>query len=196
MSRFYFVLLSVVLLAYTNITIAGPQLTSKYAGQEKRIIKSLSDDDIQQLKKGKGWGLAKAAELNGMPGPSHVLQMKDKISLSKEQETKIQALLDNMKLKAIPLGNKLIQLEKNLNSSFANKTITNEKLNKQLDAISNVHKELRYVHLVTHLMTPSILTPRQIEQYNQLRGYHSADPCKHIPTGHDADMWKKHNGCK
>jgi hypothetical protein len=56
--------------------------------------------------------------------------------------------------------------------------------------------ELRYVHLVTHLETSSILTPQQIEKYNRLRGYGSGDPCKNIPQGHDAEMWKKHNNCK
>ena len=174
----------------------SPKLQSDYIGQEKRHIKSLSKDDIQQLKEGKGWGLAKAAELNGMPGPAHILQMKKKISLTKEQETKIQTLFDDMKSKAIPLGNKLIELEKKLNDSFANRTITNEILSKQLDSIYVVQKKLRYVHLVTHLMTPNILTPQQIDKYNQLRGYNSGDPCKNIPEGHDAEMWKKHNDCK
>ena len=30
---------------------------SKYAGQEKRAIKSLSRDDIRELRRGGGWGL-------------------------------------------------------------------------------------------------------------------------------------------
>ena len=173
-----------------------PKYKSNYLGQEKRPIKSLSEDDMQQLKQGKGWGLAKAAELNGFPGPVHILQMKNKISLSKKQETKIQAMFEDMKSKAIPLGNQLIELEKKLNDSFANKTITKELLQQQLDSISDVLKRLRYVHLETHLLTPNILTPAQIEQYNQLRGYNSGDPCKNIPEGHDAEMWKKHNNCK
>lgn len=183
-------------ISFSVVAIASPTYESNYIGQEKRLIKSLSNDDIQQLKHGKGWGLAKAAELNGMPGPSHILQMKDKISLTKEQEKKVQALFDDMKSKAIPLGNKLIDLEKGLNDSFANKTITNELLNQQLNSIAEVRKELRYVHLVTHLVTPSILTAQQIDEYNHLRGYNSGDPCKNIPEGHDSEMWKKHNGCK
>ena len=32
---------------------------SAYAGQESRAVKSLSADDINQIKSGKGWGLAK-----------------------------------------------------------------------------------------------------------------------------------------
>lgn len=173
-----------------------PLYKSDYAGQEIRRIKSLSEDDIQQLKHGKGWGLAKAAELNGMPGPVHVLQMKNKIALTSEQEGKVQNLYNDMKSKAIPLGEELILQEKILNDLFANKTITNELLKQQLNTISKIRKELRYVHLVTHLMTPNILTPQQIEKYNMLRGYQSGDPCKNIPEGHDADMWKRHNDCK
>jgi hypothetical protein len=54
-----------------------PSLKSKYAGEEKREIKSLSATDIEELQNGKGWGLAKAAELNGIPGPVHLLEMKE-----------------------------------------------------------------------------------------------------------------------
>ena len=38
--------------------------TSPYTGQETRRIKSLSSEDIAELQRGGGWGLAKAAELN------------------------------------------------------------------------------------------------------------------------------------
>jgi Spy/CpxP family protein refolding chaperone len=160
----------------SNAVFAQGEHHSPYAGQEKRAIKSLSKADIDQLQNGKGWGLAKAAELNGMPGPSHLLQMREEISLTPEQVVKIQALFDDMKAKAIPLGKRYIALEKELNDAFASRNITQEQLAKQLDAIAAVHKELRYVHLATHLMTPDILTPQQIAKYNQLRGYSSSDP--------------------
>jgi len=174
----------------------NPIYKSNYIGQDQRQIKSLSKDDIEQLKNGKGWGLAKAAELNGMPGPSHVLQMKDKISLSSKQQTQIQSLFDNMQAQAIPLGKKLIKLETELNDAFANQKITSDSLKQMLNAISKAHAELRYVHLVAHLKTPRILSSQQIEKYNRLRGYNSGDPCQSIPEGHDAVMWKKHNGCQ
>jgi len=172
-----------------------PVYQSSYAGQEKRLIKSLSKYDIQQLRTGKGWGLAKAAELNGMPGPSHILQMKKKIGLTKKQERQVQALFNDMQEKAIPLGDELIALEAKLNNSFADKTITTSKLDQQLNSIAVVRKKLRYVHLATHLKTTKILTPNQTNEYNWLRGYHSGDPCKNIPQGHDATMWKRHNDC-
>lgn len=190
----FFTLLFVVPLYASSAD--SPAYQSKYLGEEDRSIKSLSAEDIRQLKNGKGWGLAKAAELNGLPGPAHILQMKDKISLSNNQEKQVQSLFEDMESKAIPLGFQLVDLEKKLNEAFANKTITKELLKEQLDAISAVNSKLRYVHLAAHLMTPDILSPVQIEKYNQLRGYHSGDPCKNIPEGHDADMWRRHNDCE
>ena len=196
MSRLSFLIFLFLSFSFTKNLLASQQYQSHYAGQEKRLIKSLSQDDVQQLISGKGWGLAKAAELNGVPGPSHILQMKNEISLSKEQEEKIQLLFTQMKFEAIPLGKLLIELEKNLNQSFANRSITHKLLSQQLDAISNTRKQLRYVHLQTHLVAATILTAQQIEQYNQLRGYGSGDPCNNLPKGHDNKTWKLHNNCQ
>jgi hypothetical protein len=55
---------------------APQSFASPYAGQETRRIKSLSEQDIDELRQGRGWGLAKAAELNGLPGPAHLLEMR------------------------------------------------------------------------------------------------------------------------
>ena len=151
---------------------------SKYVGQENRSIKSLSDDDIKVLKKGGGWGFAKAAELNGYPGPSHLLQMKDKINLSKVQTEEIQATFNKMKEEAIILGNKLISLEEKLNNEFQNKTINQSKLNQYIDKIMSTRSQLRLVHLSTHLQTPTVLTPKQIKLYNHLRGYSKISQAK------------------
>jgi Spy/CpxP family protein refolding chaperone len=174
---------------------ADNSFSSKYAGEEKREIKSLSETDIEELKNGKGWGLAKAAELNGMPGPAHLLEMKDEIDLSVNQVQTIESLYKKMKQEAIPLGLELIELERKLNSHFANRTITPEIINILLESVAQIQKKLRYVHLITHLKTPNILTPEQIALYNKLRGYSSGDPCENIPKGHDPGMWKKHHNC-
>ena len=187
--------LILMLTPLSNISAADPAYKSKYAGEEKRAIKSLSEADIEELENGKGWGLAKAAELNGMPGPAHVLEMKDEIALSTSQVGAIEDLYKKMKQEAIPLGLELIELERALNNRFANKTITFELLGVLLESIAQVHKKLRYVHLSAHLKTPNILTPEQIALYNKLRGYSSDDPCENIPKGHDPQMWKKHHNC-
>ena len=168
---------------------------SKYVGEEKREIKSLSATDIEELLNGKGWGLAKAAELNGVPGPVHLLEMKKEIGLSAEQISEIEDIYRKMKQKAIPLGLELIELERELNNHFANRTITNRLLRQILQKIAQVYEQLRYVHLSTHLKTPDILKSEQITLYNKLRGYTSNDPCEDVPKGHDPTMWKKHHNC-
>jgi hypothetical protein len=187
--------LILMMIPLSTFSAASPSYKSKYAGEEKREIKSLSEADIEELKNGEGWGLAKAAELNGVPGPAHLLEMKDEINLSTEQVRVIEDLYQKMKQAAIPLGLELIGLERELNNHFADRTITDELLDELLDKIAQVRKKLRYVHLSTHLKTPNILTTEQIALYNQLRGYSSEDPCKNIPKGYDPKMWKRHHNC-
>lgn len=187
--------LILLLIFVTPMSVFAETYTSKYVGEEHRKIKSLSPDDIKELKKGGGWGLAKAAELNGVPGPAHILEMEDKIDLTDEQKRKIQKIYNKMKSEAVALGEQLIRLEMELNSGFSNRIINQELLEKSVQEISKVRAKLRIVHLSTHLQTPNILTNKQIILYNKLRGY-SKDPCQNIPEGHNAEIWKKHNGCK
>lgn len=192
---FIHLILSFTLLPVSAYSSSGDSFTSSYLGQENREIKSLSETDIEELKSGQGWGLAKAAELNGFPGPAHVLEMKEEIGLNPEQTKEIVTLFQEMQEQAISLGIKLIAYERALNTHFANKTITNELLQEIIEQIAQVSKQLRYTHLSTHLKTLEILTAEQVRLYNQLRGYFSDDPCKNIPAGHDPEMWKRHNNC-
>lgn len=163
---------------------SGNNLRSSYAGEENRAIKSLSADDINALKNGKGWGLAKAAELNGIPGPIHLLEMKREIGLSAAQVRKIQAAYQAMKENVVPLGLRLIALERELNGNFARGTITKDILKRLMRKIAQARMELRYEHLVTHLSTPAILTPHQIALYNKLRGYSAGSGHAHGAKGH------------
>jgi len=188
-------LLILMLIPMSIFSAADHSHQSKYAGEEKREIKSLSTTDIEELKAGKGWGLAKAAELNGVPGPVHLLEMKEEIDLSANQIRAIEDIYKKMKQEAISLGLELIELERELNKHFANRTITDELLRQILQGIAQVQRQLRYVHLSAHLNTPDILNSEQITLYNKLRGYSSDDPCENVPNGHDPEMWKKHHNC-
>jgi hypothetical protein len=60
---------------------------SPYAGMQTRPIKALSKQQVVDLKAGRGMGLALAAELNGYPGPIHVLS--DKLGLTPEQKARV-----------------------------------------------------------------------------------------------------------
>src|SRR5216684_672751 len=65
---------------------------SPYAGQESRAIKALSEAEIDDLMNGRGMGLAKAGELNGYPGPIHVLDMGAELGLTQEQRAALAAI--------------------------------------------------------------------------------------------------------
>jgi hypothetical protein len=169
---------------------------SPYAGQVDQPIKSLSQDDIAELRGGSGWGLAKAAELNGVPGPAHLLELKEKIPLKSSQVEAIGALYKTMRTQAIAEGEKLIALEQRLEERFRTAAITEDMLRELLGEIAASQQRLRYIHLSTHLKTPRLLTKAQIARYNALRGYGSPQPCSQAPpAGHSLEMWRKHNGC-
>ncbi len=89
-----------------------------YAGLQKREIKALSDEQIKDLKSGKGMSLALAAELNGYPGPAHVLELADKINLTSKQKQQTQDLFKAMSKETKALGTQLIKEEKALDLLF------------------------------------------------------------------------------
>ena len=157
------------LIAFAPVAIAQSQ--QPYAGLEARSIKALSEQQIADLRAGRGVGLALAAELNGYPGPMHALEMADALDLSSQQRAKIQELFAVMKAEAIPLGERLIAQEAELDKAFANKTITATTLATSTEAIGATHSALRQTHLKYHLSTVEVLTPAQIQRYAELRGY-------------------------
>jgi Spy/CpxP family protein refolding chaperone len=116
-------------------------------------------------------GLALAAELNGYPGPSHVLELADKLNLTADQRANMQRLFDAMKDEAMPLGSKLIEQEAELDRQFASRTVTPESLKASTAAVAATQGILRETHLKYHLSTGSILTPAQMTKYAELRGY-------------------------
>lgn len=144
---------------------------SHYAGENRRPIKSLSAEDLAELRHGGGWGLAKAAELNGVPGPAHLLELAGKIGLSSDQVERITAIHDHMRSRAKAEGERLIALEERLDRHFRERTISDAILRELLSEIAAVRADLRYVHLAAHLETPAILTGEQMARYNALRGY-------------------------
>jgi Spy/CpxP family protein refolding chaperone len=190
-SFFIVLLLPVVLAAQPH----DHRPAAPYAGQQTRAIKSLSADDVAELRRGGGWGLAKAAELNGYPGPAHVLENADALGLTDAQRTAIRAIFAKMQQDAVAEGARLLALEEALEADFANRTVTPESLERQVAAIVGSLGRLRRIHLAAHLTTPAELTPEQVARYNALRGY-VTDPCSSVPPGHDAAMWRRHNGCR
>ncbi|MDX1489008.1 MAG: YciI family protein [Acidiferrobacterales bacterium] len=145
---------------------------SPYSGQEHRLIKSLSDNEIRSLESGDGMGFAKLAELNGYPGPKHVLELSTELNLSPEQLTESEALHSEMRDNAVSIGNELIAAEMALDRAFADGSIDAASLDNRLRRIGELHAQLRYVHLEAHLRQKDLLTDAQVDAYDKARGYH------------------------
>lgn len=165
-----------------------------YAGFEAREIKSLSDQDLAEVRRGGGWGLALPAELNGLPGPAHLLELQEELALSSDQVAEITALFEEMRAEAIAAGKKFIAAEAAVNAAFEGMEVSEEELAVLLAKAAEARATLRMVHLSKHLATPTLLSDEQVLRYSVLRGY-SDDPCAKVPEGHNANMWRRHNGC-
>jgi Spy/CpxP family protein refolding chaperone len=167
-----------------------------YAGLQVRGIKALSPEQIAQLRAGDGMGLALAAELNGYPGPRHVLDLGNELGLTDEQRASVQQLFDTMKAEAVPVGQELIAAERDLDAAFVERTITPERLKAATAAIAGLQGKLRDTHLKYHLTTAALLTPDQIHRYTELRGY-SAAAGSAVETPHHAmDRARHHRGAE
>jgi Spy/CpxP family protein refolding chaperone len=142
-----------------------------YAGQQARQIKALSDEDITALRKGEGMGMAKAAELNGYPGPAHVLALSKQLSLTEEQLRQVQLVFDRMSAAVRPLGEEVIAHERTLDRQFAEGRADRDSVTAETAAIGELQGRLRSVHLAAHLETRALLTTDQIANYVRLRGY-------------------------
>ena len=150
--------------------------TTPYAGQEARPIKSLSPQEIEQLQAGEGMGFAKAAELNGYPGPSHTLQLAERLGLSAQQKQATEALMQAHKARARELGQAGIAAERELDEAFAHKRVDAASLSALTAKVAQAQGRLREEHLRTHLEQTRILTAAQARHYTVLRGYAKGTP--------------------
>lgn len=162
--------LSLALLPLISFATSGQTATS-YAADQSRQIKSLSDKDVEGYLSGKGMGLAKAAELNGYPGPLHVLELAKELALTPVQEKQTQALFMEMKAQSTMLGHRLVEEERDLDALFARKAITTELLQSKMNRIGQLQAQVRQAHLAAHIAQAQVLTPEQISRYKVLRGY-------------------------
>jgi Spy/CpxP family protein refolding chaperone len=131
----------------------------------------LSPEEIADLEAGRGMGLALAAELNGYPGPRHVLDLAQELALSAEQQRRTSALFEAMRQETTALGARLIEAERALDRLFARRQATPQSVAAATQAIGAAQGELRAAHLRYHLAMMAVLSPEQVAAYNHLRGY-------------------------
>lgn len=151
--------------------LAGQHRHAPYAGQASREIKALSPEEVRGLRQGDGMGMAKSAELNGVPGPRHVLELEDRLQLTVEQQRRVREVHRAMQEEAVRLGREIVRRERAMDRRFASGEITAEEVDAATAAVAELRGRLRAVHLKAHLATEPVLTDAQIERYRRLRGY-------------------------
>jgi hypothetical protein len=144
---------------------------SPYAGMEHSEIPALTEQEIDDLRSGAGMGFARAAELNHYPGPKHVLELAEAISLTEEQRERILEIQSEMREAAIELGEAIIGAERDLNIRFRHGHIDDESLSAATREIAVLYGELRSIHLRAHLATRAVLEEEQVAEYDRQRGY-------------------------
>jgi hypothetical protein len=152
---------------------------SPYADRASLAIRALTPEQIAGYRAGDGMGQALVAELNGYPGPRHVLELADSLALPADRRAAVQAIFDRMHDEAVRLGEAVIAVEAGLDSAFVGRRITQATLEERVTRIATLLGRLRSVHLEAHLAVTALLTPDQIRTYQRLRGYGDRGPAGH-----------------
>jgi len=175
--------LSLILCLVLPITAQAQD--SPYVDLLSRDIKALSDDRAQGLLSGSGLGYALAAELNGYPGPTHVLELAEELELSDQQIQRTQRLFDAMSAEAKRLGRELVEAEAELNDAFASGRTDARRITRLTTEAARIDGELRATHLRAHIEMLPILTQHQAQVYQVLRGYTDGEEMDHSKHGMD-----------
>ena len=146
-------------------------LRSPYVEQLDSPVQGLSAEEVDELLDGKGAGYARMAELNGYPGPRHVLDLSSQLKLSAQQTKEIEVAFEQMQSQAKSLGKTIVSKEQELSEAFASGKITNAELEKETNELAQLYGKLRKTHLQAHLQINPLLSAEQIQKYNQIRGY-------------------------
>lgn len=154
-----------------------------YAGWQERGVASLSEQDIDELLEGAGRGYALSAELNGYPGPAHVLELASELGLDAGQLEEVETMHAQMQADARELGEQLVAAEFAIDEAFREGTDASE-LAELTERAAAVEARLRATHLEAHLDTTELLDDEQVRDYDRLRGY--GDGHDHSHDDHDA----------
>jgi Spy/CpxP family protein refolding chaperone len=113
------------------------------------------------------------AELGGYPGPGRVLELEKELQLTDAQKKTLRSVADEMRLRAIELGKRIVGVEEELNDAFRTGLVSEQSVRDDAEQIGRLRGKLRAVHLTARLKTRRILTP---EQLTTLRNIKSKEP--------------------
>jgi Spy/CpxP family protein refolding chaperone len=138
------------------------------AQAHQRVAAYLREFD-QVVADGRGFGLAFPADQNGYPGPLHVLELKDRLRLTPEQETRMRALFETMLGEARRRAARLVAAEARLQRVFAAGAADAAGVRAAVAEAETARAEVRLVHLLTHVQARDVLTETQRRTYHEIR---------------------------
>jgi len=152
--------------------VSAPALSASHRGEPDPEIPGLGADEVADLRAGHGMGLARVAEVQGYPGPRHVLDAwaAGQLSLSTDQVHRIRGIHHAMAAEARRLGGLVVDAERELGLAFRRGAVDAPGLQERVDRIATLRGALRAEHLRAHLRTRAVLDPAQIARYAELRG--------------------------
>jgi Spy/CpxP family protein refolding chaperone len=118
---------------------------------------------------GRGFGMAFVADHNGYPGPLHLLELKDRLKLTPDQEAKAQAMMSAMFAESRPKSARLLDAEAKLAQLFASGRADDASVLAAVTEVEKARTEVRLVHLMTHLKARDLLTDEQRRLYTEAR---------------------------
>src|SRR5437867_1703590 len=105
---------------------ADAQHSAGHAGAESvqhhALVQTYEKAFEQNVASGRGFGMAFAADQNGYPGPLHVLELKDRLKLTADQEAKMQTMMQAMFAESKPKSAQLLEAEAKLRRLFADRS--------------------------------------------------------------------------
>ena len=142
-----------------------------YASLDKRGVASFPDDEVAGIRDGRGMGYALPAELNGYPGPMHILELAAELEITAAQRSEIEVLFQRMKDRARAAGEAYVAAEMALDQVFKSQKAdaqTIAQLTRNADA---KRADKRLAHLDAHIEARRLLSEPQLQRYATLRGY-------------------------
>jgi Spy/CpxP family protein refolding chaperone len=169
------------LILFGSLALAGGHQHQKgnspapgHEGQQSRQYASFSAEDAAGLIAGRGLGLARPAELNGYPGPMHVLEHGDALALSADQRAIVMVSFDAMRERAKDAGRRYLQAERALDGAFKSGSADLETVTRLTREADARRAEVRLSHMQAHLEMHAVLSAEQRIKYANLRGYETA----------------------
>lgn len=134
-----------------------------------QLVEACATEFERTIASGRGAGMAFVADQNGYPGPLHVLELKDRLKLTAEQEAKAQAMLGAMFAESRPKSARLLDAEAKLRQLFASGRADETAVQAAVAAVERARAEVRLVHLIFHLKTRDLLSDEQRRVYHEAR---------------------------